>query len=151
MEGDTMSEQRIPLVGEVWTRIYGGKGKVRAIVDDNRVVFRWDLGGYTTWTLDDFLDEFTPPAIARMNDCDARIRPFPYPSDIEIACEDDDQHPMHKGSIRDYAFPGSLTVLNWFEDDRRNFHGEWPGPCPLAAAVTVRCVLPVGHHGQCAS
>lgn len=76
-----------------------------------------------------------------MATCDARIRPFPNVT--EIACELEGGHqPWHKGTLRDYAYPGSETVVKWEEGDRRTFHGEWPGDCP-----TPECVLPVNHHG----
>ena len=71
--------------------------------------------------------------------CDARIRPFP--DDREIACGHLGSHEMHQGVLVDYAYPGSRTVVSWHEDDRRNFHGDWPGPCP-------GCVFPVGHGGR---
>jgi hypothetical protein len=51
---------------------------------------------------------------------------------------------MHAGEIRDYAYPGSVTVMEWMEDDRRTFHGEWPGDCP----VLTGCMLPLGHRGS---
>lgn len=71
--------------------------------------------------------------------CAAHIRPFP--NDIEIVCELHDEHSaMHRGSLRDYAYPGSVTVMEWADDDRRNYRGAWPGDCP-------GCVLPLGHRG----
>ena len=73
--------------------------------------------------------------------CDARIRPFP--NDTEVVCERDDEHRMHKGTLRDYAYPGSATEIEWDEDDRRTFHGEWPGACDSAG-----CVLPARHRGD---
>lgn len=74
-----------------------------------------------------------------MPTCDARIRPLP--DDTEIACElPGDGHPMHAGELRDYAYPGSATTVRWAHDDRRSFHGPWPGPCPEAG-----CVLPANH------
>jgi hypothetical protein len=77
--------------------------------------------------------------------CDARIRPFRPINDTEVACELDGDHDQHQGTIRDYAYPGSATVTNWLEDDRRTFHGEWPGDCPGLAGM---CSLPVGHRGS---
>lgn len=90
--------------------------------------------------------------------CDARIRPFPVGNDTEIACElegkshaheggdlDGKTH-VHQGVLRDYAFPGSATVVSWLEGDRRNFRGVWPGRCQQLEG----CVLPDGHHGRCA-
>lgn len=72
--------------------------------------------------------------------CDAKIRPFP--NDTEIRCERDDHADMeHSAILRDYAFPGSETMLSWQEDDRRNFRGDWR-KCPAA------CVLPIHHHGR---
>ncbi len=74
--------------------------------------------------------------------CDAKIRPFPNPT--EVTCEFDtiDPHSEHRGMVRDYAYPGSETVITWFESDRRNYHGEWR-PCFLTG-----CVLPAFHHGE---
>lgn len=75
--------------------------------------------------------------------CDARIRPLP--NDSEVACEvEHDITPGlgHGGTLRDYAYPGSVTVVEWLEDDRRTFHGAWPGPCSDA------CSLPSGHRGR---
>lgn len=71
--------------------------------------------------------------------CDARIKPFP--DALEIVCEKpDDGHAMHGGVLRDYAYPGSVTKIDWAETDRRSFHGAWPGLCPEPG-----CVLPAGH------
>lgn len=79
--------------------------------------------------------------------CDARIRPFP--NDTEIVCELE-IHPQndHKGSLRNYAYPGSLTVIQWSDKDRRNFHGEWPGRCGDTSDNKL-CSLPVTHYGRC--
>ena len=72
--------------------------------------------------------------------CDAKIRPF---TDLtELACEVELDGPhTHSSTLRDYAYPGSASVITWFEDDRRNYHGEWPGAC-------FNCTLPVGHRGN---
>lgn len=81
--------------------------------------------------------------------CDARIRPFPIGNDTEIACELDARHATtvgHHGTLHDYAYPGSSTALVWMDDDRRNFHGTWPGRCQTVGG----CVLPTGHDGRCA-
>lgn len=78
-----------------------------------------------------------------MTQCDARIRPFPNAT--ELTCERQAPHAteMHQTALRDYAFPGSVTLLSWEEADRRTFRGEWR-PCCDA------CSLPLGHHGRCA-
>lgn len=73
--------------------------------------------------------------------CDARIRPMIPVNQTEIACYEEGEHTTHLGRLLDYAFPGSSTGIEWQEDDRRNFHGEWPGACP-------GCTLPLGHHGR---
>lgn len=75
--------------------------------------------------------------------CDARIRAFIPVNDTEVACDLSGDHARHKGILRDYAWPGSETVVEWLEDDRRNFHGEWPGSCP-----STGCTLPSGHRGN---
>lgn len=75
--------------------------------------------------------------------CDAAIRPFP--DDTEVRCERDLPHSQHEGTLRDYAFPGSATAIGWAEDDRRTFHGEWPGQCMTG---DIECILPLGHRGD---
>jgi hypothetical protein len=86
--------------------------------------------------------------------CDARIRPFPprlAQPDVEIACAmgDPPKHGpnSHSGVLRDYAYPGSETVISWEEGDRRTYHGDWPGACGRIAG----CLLPAGHHRDCAT
>jgi len=75
--------------------------------------------------------------------CDARTRPLIPINDIEVRCELDDDHAgLHQGTIRDYAYPGSATAVNWEEQDRRTYHGEWLGLCP------DNCTLPIGHRGS---
>jgi hypothetical protein len=72
------------------------------------------------------------------------MRPFPGPE--EIRCDKDEHLPgdlHHRGVIRDYAYPGSETVLSWQAGDRREFTGEWPGACPHQP-----CSLPAGHYGR---
>jgi hypothetical protein len=77
--------------------------------------------------------------------CTARIRPFRPINNTEIHCEIDAglSHSEHRGTLRDYAFPGSATELTWWNDDRRTFHGEWPGHC-----LHDECILPAGHRGE---
>lgn len=81
--------------------------------------------------------------------CDARIRPFP--NSTEISCDGRCVRPdasglRHGGALLDYAYPGSRTDITWAEDDRRTFHGAWPGACSAADG----CTLPAGHRGRCA-
>jgi hypothetical protein len=78
--------------------------------------------------------------------CDARIRPFPAGNDTELICEveHDEEHTSHSSVLKDYAYPGASTRISWLENDRRNFHGEWPGKC-------IGCVLPLSHRGFCAT
>ena len=76
--------------------------------------------------------------------CDAKIRPFPH--DTELRCNrEEKEHDKvpHRAALRDYAYPGSETVIHWWEDDRRNFRGEWKN-----CDEFVGCVLPGGHRGQ---
>lgn len=75
--------------------------------------------------------------------CDAKIRPMT--DDSEIPCTYEPGHDGdHRGVIRDRAYIGSATAVSWQENDRRNFHGEWPGRCSNVG----HCVLPAGHHGR---
>lgn len=79
----------------------------------------------------------------RLSQCLAKIRPFP--NDYELSCERLGPHTTHKGTVRDYAYPGSETIIDWEEDDRRTFYGTWY-PC----TKTAGCILPVNHRGGCA-
>lgn len=84
------------------------------------------------------------PAVAG-GTCDAKIRPFPNPT--EVGCErTDGPHDEHRGVLRDYAYPGSETVLTWQESDRRTFRGAWRD-CDLTSNV-LPCILPAGHRGD---
>lgn len=79
-----------------------------------------------------------------MAECTAKLRPFSSINDVEITCDKTDEgHERHEGVLRDYLGKGSATAIFWFESDRRNFHGEWPGKCDFRT-----CVLPRGHHGD---
>lgn len=79
--------------------------------------------------------------------CDAKIRPMYPVSDVELTCEltHTGRTQEHKATLRDYAWPGSETVLSWMEDDRRTFRGTW-AQCPVLAG----CILPAGHPRGCA-
>ena len=52
----------------------------------------------------------------------------------------------HRAVLRDFAYPGSQTGLTWRAGDRREFAGDWPGPCTGRVAG---CTLHAGHHGRC--
>lgn len=79
-----------------------------------------------------------------MANCNAAMRPFPTGNETEIRCELEGEHDRHMGTLRDYAYKGSKTKMEWQELDRRTFHGEWPGYCSLRED----CVLPDGHRGN---
>lgn len=73
--------------------------------------------------------------------CDAAMR-LDYHDNITLRCELERPHRDHQAVLRDYAFDGSVTLITWHEDDRRNYHGEWPGPCEDSD-----CILPWKHRG----
>lgn len=76
--------------------------------------------------------------------CTARIRPMRPLNDTEVTCElHHGPESEHRGTIRDYAYPGSVTTVEWLEGDRRTFHDEWPGDC-----LVPTCPLPLAHHGD---
>lgn len=63
-------------------------------------------------------------------------------SEAEVRCEIyDAMHITHVGPLRDYASPGSLTEIQWMDDDRRTFRGEFV-ECP------EDCKLPANHRGD---
>ncbi len=74
--------------------------------------------------------------------CTAKIRPFRPVNDYEVTCERTDLHNSHRAVIRDYAYPGSATELDWRDEDRRTFRSEW------AECGWTDCILPGGHHGD---
>lgn len=76
--------------------------------------------------------------------CTAKIRPLP--NDTELQCEREhhlDADDKHRAVLRDYAYPGSETAIEWFEYDRRTFHGDWT-PCTWPTG----CTLPATHIGN---
>lgn len=80
--------------------------------------------------------------------CPAGIRPFRPANDAEVRCEKPDApHALHNGPLRDHAYPGSVTQVEWMDDDRRSFTGDWPGACTR----TPGCVLPATHPRRCAT
>jgi hypothetical protein len=78
--------------------------------------------------------------VSEKEPCDAGIRPMR--DNTELICELQLPHRDHQAMLKDYAYSGSRTLITWHEDDRRNFHGEWPGPCE-----DDTCLLPHGHRG----
>lgn len=82
--------------------------------------------------------------------CDAAMRPMYPVNEYEVRCEEEDGHFLvtgHRGTIRGFNPDGKETALVWMEDDRRNFHGEWPGRCGESFSGD-QCVLPHGHRGN---
>lgn len=77
--------------------------------------------------------------------CPNKIRPFWPRNATELKCH---QVVNHGGTemaiLRDYAFPGSETVIDWSADDRRNFTGIFV-PC----LIEQGCMLPSNHRGEC--
>lgn len=71
--------------------------------------------------------------------CDAKIRPFPDATELACNCDHAHGDSEHHATLRDYAYPGSATMITWFEDDRRNFRGDW------VECVEPGCMLPGGH------
>ncbi len=76
--------------------------------------------------------------------CDAKIRPFRPANDTEVACDREGDHAQHSGTLRDYAYPGSETRIDWHETDRRNFRDLFV-PCGDNDAP---CILPWRHGGD---
>ena len=82
--------------------------------------------------------------------CDAKMRPFP--NDTEVRCEvvEHDLEAAHRAILRDYAYPGSETLITWQDNDRRTFRGDYPGRCLAGWDMPGKagCVLPSGHRGD---
>jgi hypothetical protein len=51
--------------------------------------------------------------------------------------------PEHEAQVG----PHRATRLHWEAGDRREFTGDWPGPC---VNLVAGCTLHAGHHGRCA-
>jgi hypothetical protein len=52
----------------------------------------------------------------------------------------------HRGKFDNPAAESGQTVLTWLARDRREYTGEWPGPCTR----TPGCILHQGHLRMCA-
>ncbi len=74
--------------------------------------------------------------------CTAKIRPFPDDTEFTCSLPDHGSDINHRTTLKDQTYPGSVTDLVWFEEDRRNFRGDW------ANCTSKICVLPEGHHGN---
>lgn len=81
--------------------------------------------------------------------CDAKIRPMRPAAEVEVQCElPGDDHAQHSAIIRDYAYEGSQTVIQWLENDRRTFRGTWQ-QCPNKHRPDMtQCILPNRHRGD---
>jgi len=75
--------------------------------------------------------------------CPFRMRPFPGFTIIDCELPEHAEDHRHEGALRDYAYPGSVTVFVWLHDDRRTFSGDFID-CP-----TRGCTLPAGHPRKC--
>jgi hypothetical protein len=86
--------------------------------------------------------------------CDAKIRPFPDATELQCevlhTVQPVDDAATHRATLRNYAYPGSMTGISWRENDRRTFRGQW-APCANRNKHVINCVLPAGHRGGCAS
>ncbi len=76
------------------------------------------------------------------NFCTAKIHPFPDNTEFTCFRLDHGLDIEHMATIKDGAYPGSSTELYWFEDDRRNFRGDW------VKCTDRMCVFPNGHRGN---
>lgn len=87
--------------------------------------------------------------------CDAHalIGPATHTGDAIDWIADCDQPAGHDGphggplnhDIELAGGPGrTLPRFQWLENDRRNYHGDYPGVCAGPSA----CILPKRHHGN---
>ena len=86
---------------------------------------RWTFGTDAQCERDGHVEELT-------------ITPFPD-GRLFVQCVGD---PEHQAKVGPYQ-----TSLTWHAGDRREFTGNWPGPC---TGKVPGCVLHTGHHGRCA-
>ncbi|MGH3300949.1 MAG: hypothetical protein ACRDOK_04525 [Streptosporangiaceae bacterium] len=85
--------------------------------------------------------------------CNWSIRPFSNDTQVDCAKREHLEltDPEHQAVLRDYAYPGSSTIITWLAGDRREFSGSWPGYCTkLGLHQLSSCKLPAGHGGRCA-
>ena len=61
---------------------------------------------------------------------------------MEIECCLDGKHDWHEGNILNYAYTGSVTKIDWHNDDRRQFVGEF------VTCSESSCILPDDHRGD---
>lgn len=54
---------------------------------------------------------------------------------------------QHEGRHPNPAAEGGFTAVTWRAGDRREYTGEWPGPCER----TPGCILHAGHLRRCAT
>lgn len=82
--------------------------------------------------------------------CDAAMRPMVPVNEYEVRCQEQHDYGLadtHRGVISGFNPDGRSTMIVWMEDDRRNFHGDWPGRCSESFSGD-QCILPQGHRGN---
>lgn len=72
--------------------------------------------------------------------------------DTHTQCDKDEDHwDLRRGNAGPHEGPGLPQFpgqrITWLPGDRREYVGEWPGPC---ADRIPGCVLHLGHLGRCA-
>ena len=82
-----------------------------------------------------------------MSTCPWKIR-FGMNEDATVQCAKESHVPLDP--LHEALFNG--ITITWYELDRGEYTGDWPGYCARLPGVTFSggCTLPAGHHGNCA-
>jgi hypothetical protein len=84
-----------------------------------------------------------------LNRCPYKIRwTFGQDADCQKAVHlpaDVTASPMDPRLEHEALIGNGATKLTWHSGDRREFMGDWPGPCPGSGQG---CTLHIGHHGN---
>jgi hypothetical protein len=90
----------------------------------------------------------TPVADAVKTRCPVKIR-YGVSAGTHTQCDQDADH-LQAGDADTHEGPGlpefPYQRIIWYPGDRREYTGEWPGPCDKVPG----CILHLGHHGRCA-
>jgi hypothetical protein len=92
-----------------------------------------------------------------MTQCPWKIH-FGVGQEMTVQCQRE-EHLPEPGAYASYdprlehegLFNG-ITKINWYEGDRREYTGDWPGNCDKLPGMPMAggCTLHLGHHGRCA-
>jgi hypothetical protein len=76
-----------------------------------------------------------------------------HAGEVTITRGPDNRFSVETEGSPDHSGPSGFVPgqrITWQAGDRREYTGDWPGPCMKLFPSSEPCILHVGHHGRCA-